>query len=128
MSADATAGLVPLNFTFATAIRQHLVNEGITATPEEIAAIDSEMRELGSHDPATGQFSFILRTGQDGNVLEYLEQATARLPKAAKPDPALAATSVSKNGWTKVQIGSSTSWRRADDPLLKILTHIEASQ
>ena len=126
MSTPATHdGLVPLGFNFETAIRQHCAANGLTVTDEETAAIDAEMKVLGTHDPATGGFSFLLQTGQDGNVVDYLAQATARLPKAEKAAPEPIADSDTKPGWVKVRIGNGAHWRRSDDPMLRIMQSLQ---
>jgi hypothetical protein len=126
-TAPSHDGLEPIAFNFETPVRQHIASKGLVATDEEIEAIHLTMRQLATHDPVAGGFTFLMQTGKDGSVLDFLEQATAGLPKATKPEPKpTAADSVTRNGWTKVVMGNGTHWRRSDDPFLKILRSIEA--
>lgn len=104
---------------FASAIRTAAAEIGQTPTGDQVAALNHEMQSAWHIDLATGHVNVVV-----GGRAMSVPSAVAEAAKAwAQPDE----PTITDDRWVKAEIGSSTGWRRANDPMFGIVQNIEAA-
>jgi len=110
--------------TFRSAIEGKSVELGRAPTPHQIDALEAVMQTFGRYDANANALLVEETEGQPVPLFDYLDAAVAKFPAKPAPEPSKPAPQGPK--YVQASIGSTTSYRRADDGMVVITQALQA--